>query len=196
MSTVRSFPHLAVGAALLTCSLASAQNLMFSTLNSASGSMTLGSTTGTFNYTGPTSLVSTPFTMPAGSGTGSGNAFHQSGYDAFIGEMGTVACFGSGSANLTFVINATSSVQFKGNGVFTAMLASTWTANGNAVAVGDVLAAGTYTFVGTGTYSGTPDDLITMGFTLVGAASPGVPLPGAAGLAAVGLVGLSRRRRR
>jgi MYXO-CTERM domain-containing protein len=199
MSTVRSFSHFAAGAAIMSCSIASASptpNLMFSTVNSASGSMTLGSTTGSFSYTGPTTYMVASFTMPPSSGTGSCSAFHASGYDAFIGEMGTVALSGSGSASLTLVINAASPVEFRGNGIFTAMLASNWTANGNAVVVGDVLAAGTYTFVGNGTYSGVPDDLITMGFTLVGASSPGVPLPGAAGLAAVGLAGLTRRRRR
>ena len=71
----------------------------------------------------------------------------------------------------------------------------TWTVGGNAVSNGDVIAAGTYTFQGIGSYSGAPITQVEFGAVLIYPASA-VPLPGAAGLAAVGLVGLRGRRRR
>lgn len=77
-------------------------------------------------------------------------------------------------------------------------LPGTWLWGSSPIALGQVFTAGQHTFGwsldgGAWPNSGTN---YAMQLGVTAAASTGVPLPGAAGLAAVGLVGIGRRRRR
>jgi hypothetical protein len=194
----RSVRALATGAALVTCSLASAGGpspLLFSTLDAASGFASLGSTTGTFSYTGPSTTMDVPLAIGAGSGSGAAETYNSSGlFDRFQISINTTSNYTSGVAGMSFTVTFGNSVQFADLGLFTGFV-SDWTLNGSGLAFGDTISAGTHTFVGSFLYSGT-GNTYTVGFVLVQAPASAVPLPGAAGLAAIGLVGMSRRRRR
>ena len=74
-----------------------------------------------------------------------------------------------------------------------------WSAGGSPLSVGQVFAAGSHSFtweLDAGGTNPTWGDSYSFGLTFAPASASGVPLPGAAGLAAAGLVGLGRRRRR
>ena len=71
-----------------------------------------------------------------------------------------------------------------------------WTANTAAINAGDFFASGsTVRFAFTKSWN-SGENGISEGISFIGQGASAVPLPGAAGLAACGLVGLSRRRRR
>jgi hypothetical protein len=200
----RSVRALATGAALVTCSLASAGGpspLLFSTLDAASGFASLGSTTGTFSYTGPSTSMDVPLAIGAGSGYGAAEAYGVAGglpgfdIDMFIVRIATTATYTSGVASLQFTVTLGNSAVFNDLSFFTGY-ASTWTLNSVGLVDGDTINAGTHTFVGSFLYSGTGITSYAVGFILAQASASAVPLPGAAGLAAIGLAGMSRRRRR
>jgi hypothetical protein len=200
----RSVRALATGAALVTCSLASAGGpspLLFSTLDAASGFASLGSTTGTFSYTGPSTTMDVPLAIGAGSGSGAAEAYGVAGglpgfdIDMFIVGIATTATYTSGVASLQFTVTLGNSAVFNDLSFFTGY-ASTWTLNSVGLVDGDTINAGTHTFVGSFLYSGTGITSYAVGFILGQASASAVPLPGAAGLAAIGLAGMSRRRRR
>jgi MYXO-CTERM domain-containing protein len=201
----RSVRALAAGATLASCSLVSAgSTLLFSTLEAASGFASLGSTTGNFSYSGPTNSMSVPLTIGAGSGSGFASAYGIGGglpgfdLDVFFTKITTTAAYTSGVSNVSFTVTLGASAAFVDLGVFEGYVAS-WTLNSASLTNGDAIAAGTHTFVGTFLYDGTGTAGITsysMGFVLLQSNSSAVPLPGAAGLAAFGLAGLHRRRRR
>lgn len=193
----RTVRALSAGAALATASLASAgvsPPLVFSSINAATAILNLGSTTGTLSFTGPATVLSTTLTIAAGSGYGSANADHYAGMDVFGASLTTFSSYTAGLWTVTFDLNVNRTVSFSDLESFGSPVAN-WTVDSVAVANGDLISAGTHVFTGTFIYSGPPIALLQSGFGLVGASSA-VPLPGAAGLAAVGLAGLSRRRRR
>ena len=74
-----------------------------------------------------------------------------------------------------------------------------WSSGISSLSVGQVFAAGSHSFtweLDAGGTNPTWGDFYSFGLTFAPASASGVPLPGAAGLAAAGLVGLGRRRRR
>ena len=74
-----------------------------------------------------------------------------------------------------------------------------WSAGSSPLSVGQVFAAGSHSFtweLDAGGTNPTWGDSYDFSLTFAPASVSGVPLPGAAGLAAAGLVGLGRRRRR
>ena len=203
-SPSRTVRALATGAALVTCSLASAGGsppLLFSTLDAASGFASLGSTTGSFSYAGPSTTMNVPLVIGGGSGFGAAELYGVAGglpgYDIDMFTMGiaTTSIYTSGVAYVSFTVTLGNSAVFNDLSIFSGY-ASTWTLNSVGLADGDTISAGTHTFVGTFFYSGTGITSYAVGFVLGQATASAVPLPGAAGLAAIGLAGMSRRRRR
>lgn len=202
--------HLAAGAALCAASLASAQiaPLLFSTVDSASGTMSLGGVDGSFSFTGPTTAGSgmyASYSLSPGSAPGRLGVFAY-GYASSPTFGGSVdffylACvsFGSsystGAANVTFTLTLASSVAFRNLSLYGFL--ATWTEGSTTLSDGDLLAAGTHTINGSFSLNG-PSSVASyrIGFLLSAPPSSAVPLPGAAGLAACGLLCLSRRRRR
>ena len=199
----------ASAAASALTGVASAQ-AVFSTLNSAS--FTLTSLNGTpvsssASYTGPSNNLSFhPMSAMSVPNTGSAtvgiidvltrdfismNYSSPNGADVYAGRMSWDVTFnaslgGAKLDNMTSYAGATlTATLFGGSAV--------------ALSVGDTLTNGRYTiefdFVTTSTNSGISQVLWFEQGTPSGGGG-GVPLPGAAGLAAVGLAGLSRRRRR
>jgi MYXO-CTERM domain-containing protein len=195
----------ASAAASALTGVASAQAL-FTTLNSATVSLSSlngSSVSSSSTYTGPANnLFFTP--MPAmsvpGTGTSDVSIFSSSPDDTFRMEW-----FAPSAA--TYTIQMTWDVTFNSSlgGVefsFTSIIAGTETltvtplgGSSSNLTVGDYLANGRYTFQWDFTEtSATTGVAKSLFFKESGGTA--VPLPGAAGLAAVGLAGLSRRRRR
>ena len=193
--------ELAVGAALLGCSLASSaasgQTPMANVIvNSFTGTITAGSTSFTYTLSGgPTNLIFATGLPVIGTGTGEVFAarflgmFDLLSIRLFTGSNNYTNVSGSGSWALTF----TSDVLFVNNSSGTSV---SWLANGQTVNNGDFFAAGAYNFSFNYNYSGPVTDSFAAGALFFQAPASGVPLPGAAGLAACGLLGLGRRRRR
>jgi hypothetical protein len=202
---------LAAGAVLCAVSLQSAAEaggpppMSYTSVGSASASFTGDSPATTVSYSftgGPTNALSVTST-PANQYSASVrlNGFRTLGIVDLIGAelsvgdglslIGPTVTGGTMSWTVTF----SSSVGVYGS---TDELIGSWTLNSAVVSIGDIFAAGTYTFQwtlsGTQAVAYSQDYQVYLAFMSAG---PGaVPLPGAAGLAAVGLVGLARRRRR
>jgi hypothetical protein len=166
-------------------------------VNSFTGTITAGSTSFTYTLSGPTNALWVSGS-PVQSGTGQGYAagFNWFGaFDLLYIKLATTptnysTASGSGSWGLTF----TSDVVFA-NSSFGGTTVN-WLANGQTVNDGDIFVAGAYNFTFTYNYSGPATDSFTAGFLFIQAPTSGVPLPGAAGLAACGLLAVGRRRRR
>lgn len=202
----RSARVLSAGAALVACSLASAgvpppSALHFSTIDSAGGFASLGSTTGTFSHSGPASSMVVNLAIGSGSGNGTAQAYGAPGgipgldIDLFLVGIDTTAIYTSGVANISFTVTTVGSSLFADLGVVSGYAAS-WTVDGLGVVDNDTIVAGTHTFVGSFIYSGSGITSYAIGFALAQSIAPAVPLPGASVLAVVGLAGLCRRRRR
>ena len=202
--TVRS---LSAGAALAAASLASAGGpapLVLSTVNAATAIINLGSTTGTLSLTGPSSFTIAPIPISAGSGNGMFAAVNYGtsltpGYtlDYFASGITTTNSYTAGVWTMTLDLTVNRSVIFSDLSFLgSAISLASWTVDSVAVADGDVIAAGNHIFTGTFIYAGPSTAGIGSGFGLLSPAAGGVPLPGAAGLAAIGLAGMARRRRR
>jgi hypothetical protein len=167
-------------------------------VNSFTGTITAGSTSFTYTLSGgPTdALWVSGSSVQSGTGQGYAAGFNWFGaFDLLYIKLATTpnnysTASGSGSWGLTF----TSDVVFA-NSSFGGTTVN-WLANGQTVNDGDIFAAGAYNFTFTYNYSGPATDSFTAGFLAIQAPTSGVPLPGAAGLAACGLLGLGRRRRR
>jgi hypothetical protein len=204
------------GVALLACSLAATEHALAGSPGLQYGDMTSFSLTGSssqpgsmaappLNWTGNTagsswSDTATQANYALGAGfklTTWAAAYNGGTYDT-VGLKFAATLPATLSALGTFTINFTDNVTFgetlvNGN--------SLWTMDGNAISVGDYIAAGIHTF----SVSMTVDNFGGLGpvnawtyaeFYFHSSAGGAVPLPGAAGLAACGLLGLSRRRRR
>ena len=201
----RSFRSLAAGAALASCSLAAAGGPTPSsktTINTAGGYASLGAVTAAGTFSGPPSSSLDQALSPVGNAAGGligGNYVTIPGnqVDFFYGYLHNFnGSYTSATFDLTFNLTLSETAAFADLSVNGFALPMAWTANGNLISTGDILAAGTYTFIGSGTWSdpGSTRNYITFGMAL--SYGSAVPLPGAVGLAAVGLVGLGGRRRR
>jgi len=126
-------------------------------------------------------------------------AFHSNPFDVLacnfnVGNGAGLASSSLSTATLSWTVTFAAGMRV---GEITSELLGTWTVNSAALSVGDLFAAGSYTFVWTLAGPESVDWDTTYGLAIAFERSGGaVPLPGAAGLAAVGLVGLARRRRR
>jgi len=202
---------LAAGVTLIGTSLASAQvpALLFSTVDSASGTMSIGGVDGSFSFTGPTTsgagmYASNSLSPGSASGRVGALAYGYANSSTFGGSVDFfyLACvsfgpdYSTGVANVTFTLTLASSVAFRNLSLFGFL--ATWTEGSTTLSDGDLLAAGTHTIDGSFSLNGSSSvGAYRIGFLLSAPPAPSpVPLPGAAGLAACGLVGLSRRRRR
>lgn len=204
---------LALGATLAACALASteasAQNMYFSSMSnlSSSASASAGSVNFTYANAGPTSYISQYDSNTWGPGPAYATArFRLFAYGYLSGTQqqdwivlllsnDTASNFSStGSFTMSFATD----VDWFDNYVAEAW--SNWTVDGNALADGQRISAGTHSFtwslnnvIGTSVGGGSTAGV---GGYFVQAPASGVPLPGAAGLAAVALAGSVRRRRR
>lgn len=197
----RTVRHLSRGATLAACTLASTaahavSTMQFTSLDAASGFVSLGSQTYSFNVSSPTSYLSNYQALTAGTGHLLAQHYLADGQDFVSTGVEANSAYTSGVGVGSFTLTFSSSVRFFDLGAsYYGDTATAWTVNSAIVTDGDVFLAGTYTFSFSFLYSGaaTNDYVVCAGFEQVAAA---VPLPGAAGLAAVGLVAGGRRRRR
>jgi len=203
--TSACFAAIAVAA---TCGTASAQAL-FTTLHSAKATLNSfgGSPSSSYwTYTGPTNNTGGPVAMTSFAQPNTGDA-----------SVGLVRNFVWDELSMTWFNNPGSSfsVRFEWDATFSSVAGGVTLAmnfmNGYGtltvkplggsvagLAEGDILANGRYTFAWevaeTIPYPGVSNGIRFIEASVAGGGA--VPLPGAAGLAAIGLVGLSRRRRR
>jgi hypothetical protein len=199
--------NLAAGVALLGCALAaagraSAQGMQITTITginffggtgtyagAAPGSVTVPS----INWTGSLVAINntdTPFYTQTSISNGNlityTVAYDGGGYDTvmnYVGSPWTTDWLLSGS--FTVVLSQAANVGLI-NGSF-------WLVNGNLLADGDLVGAGTHTFTYGESHTGS---FLFVGLTFTPGGGGAVPLPGAAGLAACGLLAVGRRRRR
>jgi phospholipase/lecithinase/hemolysin len=195
--------NLAAGVALLGCTLAaagraSAQNMQITTVTG----LTL-SGTGTYSGASP-GFVTLPSTNWTGSATYLGysdvytstpisNGFVTTYFAAYDGgSYDFVGAYVSSSWLTDWVLSGSFTVVLSQAANIELFGGINWLVNGVSFADGDLIGAGTHTF--------TWDRIASSSFVLVGLGfHPGggaVPLPGAAGLAACGLLAVGRRRRR
>ena len=196
--------NLAAGAALVGCTLAAAEraqaqnNMVYTTINSLtlSGSGTYASTPGSVtlpntNWTGSATYLDGSETY---TNTPITSAFvttyftaYNDGYD-FFGAYVSTGWLTDWTLTGSFGVTISQAVTVE---IFNT--AASWLVNGNGLTDGQTLGPGTYTidwtFVGNRSFL-----IIGLGFHQPTGGA--VPLPGAAGLSACGLLGLSRRRRR
>ena len=197
--SVLGFRRLALGAALLGCSLASTealgQGMAYTTVNSFTVTMAAGSASVTYTLPGPTTYMNFNYSSPTTGGQAA--AYRNGSYDviacALVITSGSTSASFVGTASLTFSQDVTfSDLLFNLAGI-----SSGWLYGGSAVNNGDLFVASgsPYVFTINYSYAGTSRTtfLSWVGFQ---AATSAVPLPGAAALAAGGLLGLTRRRRR
>jgi hypothetical protein len=114
----------------------------------------------------------------------------------------TVAYDGGGYDTVMNYVSSPWTTDWLLSGSFTVVLSqaanvglingSSWLVNGNLLADGDLVGAGTHTFTYGESHTGS---FLFVGLTFTPGGG-GVPLPGAAGLAACGLLAVGRRRRR
>jgi MprA protease rhombosortase-interaction domain-containing protein len=194
-----------------TCGTASAQSVpfLFTTLNSAKATLnSLGGSPDSsyWTYTGPaTDAWAAPMTSFAQPNTGSATVW----FGSFSGVWDQL------NMGWSIGIPTTYSVRFEWDVTFSSvqggvkfvmsdlalgsMTATPLAGSAAGLANGDFLANGRYTIAWDFT-NATPDTTgVSQGIYFSQSSGGGggaVPLPGAAGLAAIGLVGLSRRRRR
>lgn len=197
--SVLGFRRLALGAALLGCSLASTealgQGMVYTTVNSFTVTMAAGSASVTYTLPGPTTGFAYNYSSAGTLGQAAG--YRNGSYDVIACGLGITP----GSTSASFI--GTVSLTFSQDMTFSdfifrlAGISSGWLYGGSAVNDGDLFVASgsPYVFTINYSYTGTsrPSFASFVGFQ---AATSAVPLPGAAALAAGGLLGLTRRRRR
>jgi hypothetical protein len=197
--SVLGFRRLALGAALLGCSLASTealgQGMVYTTVNSFTVTMTAGSASVTYTLPGPTTGFTFDYSSAGTLGQATGDR---------IGSYDVIGCglgITSGSTSASFI--GTVSLTFSQDMTFSdfvfrvAGISSGWLYGGSAVNDGDLFVASGSPYVFTINYSYTGTSRVSfLSFVGFQAATSAVPLPGAAALAAGGLLGLTRRRRR
>jgi hypothetical protein len=195
--------NLAAGVALLGCTLAAAnraeaQNLQYSTITSLtlSGSGTYASTPGSVtlpntNWTGSTTYLDGTETY---TNTPITSAFvttyftaYNDGYD-FMGSYISAGVLIDWIVAGTFGVTLSQAVTVE---IFNT--SASWLVNGSGLTDGQALAAGTYTF--DWSFTGNASFML-FGLGFHQASGGAVPLPGAAGLAACGLLAVGRRQRR
>ncbi len=195
-----AFASVMTGSASATALFTTLHSATFS-LSSLNGSPVSSSAT----FTGPTSNTGGSVSMGAMTLPNTGDATVEIGgigsFDKLYMDWRAPGGFGTFDFQMTWDVTFNSSqgggvklaIDFMGFGSLSA------TPNGGsaaALAMGDFLANGQYTISWAWSES-TPRAGVTGQLWFSEAASSGgVPLPGAAGLAAAGLVGLSRRRKR
>ena len=192
---------LAAGAALVACPLAAASlsPLNYGTISSMSTVAMIGATTG--SYSVPSITTNYMFAYLTGGGSGSFVAY------GFTTPGGAVDSFETNFAvptpgavwafAMSITVTLTRSAYFADYGALPGgAQVLGWTLNGNPLANLDVILPGTHTFAGSLASIGAPMTSASFGMYLTYPATGGVPLPGAAGLAAVGLIARRGRRRR
>jgi MprA protease rhombosortase-interaction domain-containing protein len=188
---------LATGSALAACSLASvaaAQSALFSSLSDFSQAATAGAGTvvdsGTFG-----TPVDTLFSNASNGGTDSFVAFYSTGvHDTLYVEASRSSAFSGGTMSGSATINLLTAVSVFSLTPSTANSTFTWQLDSVTVNVGDVFTAGTYTLTWSGTQVGSTS--LFAGQIYLAGPTAAVPLPSAVALAAAGLAGFGRRRRR
>ena len=156
MSKVRSLSHLKAAAALISCSLASAEAaaqlgmppLQFTTVNSFTITMTAGSAAFTYTKSGPnTGFFYNGHTSSGMSAATHAAAGNTSGYDLFAAFIDPIPSLtiatGTGTASLTF----SSDVVFTDVGFMMNGISSGWRYGGAAVNDGDVFRASASPYV-------------------------------------------------
>jgi len=196
---------LVAGVALLGCSLASTAHgqlaMNFTSFDAGSGSLSIGSLSGGFSVTGPTSSLSQSTPYLGGNAYLNVDAFNLGFLDFDIVRVkigyadGTTAL--AGSATGSFTLSFSTRVVFGDFGSIGGGSAATWSVNSTVLADGDIFEIGTYEFFfsNSGPFAFAQNSLM-VGASFSEAPATAIPLPGAAGLAACGLLGLGRRRRR
>jgi len=195
---------LAAGAALVACPLAAATSLSplnYGTISLAATLASLGTAVGDYVGTTSTTYVNAPLVNLANGGSGNFRAYGLTtpggAVDMFLTDFASPTASGSGSFAMQINITLTRSAYFADYGSLPAGgEALVWTLNGNPLASLGLISAGTHQIIGTRAFSGTPVSSVSFGMALVYVSPGGVPLPGAAGLAAVGLIACRGRRRR
>ena len=192
---------LALGAALLACPLAASTahgQMSFTTVESASGYLQLGGQSASFTVNSPTNYLAQVFGTDQGGGSVGVVGGHAAGMGdfmyAFINLASSNSTSGSGSG--FFTLTFSSRVQFIDMSAAYGMSVA-WSVGSVAFTDGDFFEAGTHTI--DWSFSGPFASAVSSygPFLLFSAGSPGaVPLPGAAALAACGLLAAGRRRRR
>ena len=218
MSSHRSFSQLAAGAALCMTSLASAgssqpsdcmkvtgsylklvENGVYGTWTSPSSWQNLNGGAG-YNYLDPTG-ASNPTTTPWGNAAAGGNALTSLELDygytllMFQGQVGTGITTAGGTATGWIDVVFTADATLDPFNFWTGGL-SVWSVGGTTVTGGETFTQGQSVRFGFSYVWPSATNGVSQGLLFTSGTPGGVPLPGAAGLAACGLVGLSRRRRR
>jgi len=173
--------------------------MKYTTVNALTATLTAGSSTFTYTLPAASNGFYYSYNTPGGvNHVVGGLAYGGPTSDMIAISLDTGSNYytsgtGSGTISLTF----SADVTFSDYGLLVRGVSSGWEYGGSAVTNGQLFVASgsPYVFTINYSYSGAPaTEFISYGlFTL---AAPAVPLPGAAGLAACGLLGLSRRRRR
>jgi hypothetical protein len=196
---------LAAGAALVACPLAAAgppSPLNYGTISSASTAAAIGTASGDYSGTTATSFVNTPLGNLQGGGSGSFIAYGFTTPGGKVDMFRTAFTSPTGSGTWAFTmsitVTLTRSAYFADYGALpVGGQPLPWFLNGNPLANNAVISAGTHTFTGQAISPfGAPITTAEFGMALVYPSTGGVPLPGAAGLAAVGLIACRGRRRR
>lgn len=188
---------LVAGSALVACSLASVaegQATVYSTLSNFSQTVIAPGGTvadsGTFG-----SPVNTLFSNANNGGTYSSVAFYGTGiYDSLYVEGSRTSPFSGGTLSGSATINFLTTVSVVSLSPAIAYSTFIWQLDAVTLNVGDVFAAGTYTLSWSGSQLGTT--ALFAGQIYFAGPGAAVPLPPAAILAAAGLAGPGRRRRR
>ena len=195
---------LAAGAALVACPLAAASlsPLNYGTISSMSTTAMIGAASGSYSVSSATTNY--VFAYLGISGAGGSGSFIAYGFttgggavDSFKTSFAAPTPAGVRAFAMSITITLTRSAYFADYGALPGgAQVLGWTLNGNPLANNAVISAGTHTFSGVHASSGAPITTAQFGMFLVYPSTGGVPLPGAAGLAAVGLIACRGRRRR